>query len=126
MKLVIDTSVFIEFLRRKTGPLAILASEKRNDISELIIPTPVIYELWSGQSMQNAQIVKDTEAVFEDFHILELSPAIAKKAGELRRLKLVDGIDAMVAATTLLHGDYLVTLNTKHFNHIPGLKLWDI
>ena len=33
--------------------------------------------------------------------------------------------DAFIAATALAYGATLVTHNTKHFRHVPGLKLED-
>ena len=35
------------------------------------------------------------------------------------------GMDLMIAATALVHGQTLVTHNTPHYAHVPGLALAD-
>lgn len=120
---MIDTSVMIEHLRTGKGVLANLVKSKA-EIQVLLIPAAVIYEVWSGKSMNKTSEVKKVNRLLQDFELVELTFPIAQKAGELRRNGYCDGIDALVAATALEYKAFLATLNHKHFVKIPGLELW--
>jgi predicted nucleic acid-binding protein len=37
---------------------------------------------------------------------------------------LIGDIDLLIAATALVHGDTLLTRNVRHFQRIPGLRLY--
>ncbi len=125
--IIIDTSILIDFIRTKKGIFAELISFwENNEEAKLCIPTVVFYELWAGNSMS---LVKETKRVSEflaQFEVIPLSVEIAKQAGNLKRTKISDGIDAFIAATAIEHNALLATLNTKHFAKIPGLKLWSV
>ncbi len=126
MRVVIDTNIFIEYLRRQAGPLrSLLSPSQEYRVHTLIVPSVVVYELWSGKSMIDTKNQLLIEQLLSDFTVVDFSGTIAKKAGELRRAGFVDGVDAMVASTTLLTADSLCTLNTKHFQNIPGIRLWN-
>lgn len=64
---------------------------------------------------------------------VDLIPFGANCAAEYGRLRLAlermgrrtGETDAFIAATALAYGATLVTHNTKHFQHIPGLHLED-
>lgn len=123
-KIFVDTSVLIEFHRRGSGDFVKLLEFARINDVELAISVVVFFEFWSGRSMDNSQITKSAELFFEPFENYLVTPKIAKKAGEIRRHYGTDGMDAIIAATALEHGAQLATLNTKHFENIPRLVLW--
>ena len=56
----------------------------------------------------------------------ECAEAFGKLRGLLRRAgKAVAPMDLLIAATAISHGMTLVTHNTAHFRHVPGLVLDD-
>ena len=50
----------------------------------------------------------------------------ARVRSELESMgRTVGQIDPLIAATARVHGLTLVTHNTKHFEHVPGLEIED-
>ena len=127
MKLVIDSSIFIDYLRN--GPSAVRLFEKiEQQKPELFIPTIVIYELFSGMSAQNQLIRFKIADLIRHFKRIELTEQLAINAGDLFR-KLgsqIGSSDYIIAASALSLGAEIVTLNTKHFEKIPGINLYPI
>lgn len=116
MKVVIDASVVIHWLR--TGDDSLLAE---NDIS---IPTVTIAELFSGASAQTggSQRPKIVQ-ILKGWKQVKPSTEDAIFAGELRyKYKLSLG-DAFVAALAVEQNLPLLTLDSRAFKKIPGLKL---
>ncbi len=50
---------------------------------------------------------------------------IACLSGEIRRNYGINGLDAIIAATTIDNQAKLLTLNKKHFKMIRGLKFYE-
>lgn len=122
-KIVIDTSIFIDEIRTGKGQLSVLVEQAPEDVF-LVVPTIVIYELHSGFSMERTNVRRRVSDLYRDQEKIDLEEVIAEEAGRLKRKNIIDGNDAVIAATTLLHADYLATLNVKHFQKVPGLKIW--
>jgi predicted nucleic acid-binding protein len=61
------------------------------------------------------------------FEVQDLTWNIAKRAGELYRngTHHMEFPDYIIAATALISGAQVVTLNRKHFSQIPDLQLFD-
>lgn len=125
MKIVIDTSVYIDYLRSKKGLYI--------DLMELghkhtfYTPTIVIQELWSGKSMGDPEVEKIVDRMIKPTKVIGLSKQVAKKSGDLIRKNLVsDPEDAIIAATSLLLEAFLATHNTKHFKKVKGLRLFTL
>ena len=55
--------------------------------------------------------------------MLPLSEVVVGQAVKLRQIRKMSLGDALVAATTLVHGRMLVTRNTKDFEWVAGLRL---
>lgn len=55
--------------------------------------------------------------------ILPLSDNIVHQTITIRKLYKIKLPDAIIAATALVHGLYLITRNTTDFSKIPGLNL---
>ena len=47
------------------------------------------------------------------------------KAGLQKSGHTIDDMDLLIAATAIAQNMVLVTHNTKHFEHIPGIRLVD-
>ena len=126
MKIVVDTSILIDYLRGGTKWEHLL-SEVEKDI-EIYLPTIVVFELFSGKSSHKPQASRDIVDFIKYFQRIELTEEIAKKAGELYRdvSKTLQVPDYIVAASALDIGGTVVTLNKKHFAQIPHLSLYPL
>lgn len=126
MKLVIDTSVLIDFLRGGIiGKELFDKVEKQN--CELFIPTIVIFELFSGASSKNPLVKTKIITFIQNFKHIELTEELATRAGELYRQigKHIGPQDYIIAASALDLGATVLTLNRKYFEQIPGLKIYE-
>ncbi len=65
------------------------------------------------------------ETFFDAAPILSLSQSVLEEAVKLRQIKKMTLGDSLVAGTALLHNLTLVTRNTKDFDWIPGLSLFN-
>jgi len=123
-KLLLDTSIIIDFLRRNDKEHSILyriAKEKYALYTSIITHT----ELYAGKSVwENIDARKELQTLFSGLSVLPLESGISEKAGEIRARYNTDLLDAIVAASALVHSVELVTLNRKHFQAIDGLSLF--
>ena len=127
MKLIIDSSVLIDSLRGgKTGNLLFHNIEIQD--ADVFIPTIVIFELFSGRSSKNFLIRTKIANLIRSFKRIELTEEIAVRAGELYGQvgKHIGVSDYIIAASALQIGAKVVTLNSKHFEHIPTLSLYPL
>jgi predicted nucleic acid-binding protein len=66
---------------------------------------------------------------FEEFFaaatVLPLSDPVVQRAVQLRQCRKMSLGDALVADTALVHGRKLVTRNTKDFDWVAGLSLFN-
>jgi tRNA(fMet)-specific endonuclease VapC len=122
--MVIDTSIFIEYLRasnkHKTTLFALL-----ND-QEFYISSISIYELHMGAT--NQQKKKDIQLLTENLTVLEFNEITAIKASEIYhelrvKNKMIEFRDIFIAATCIVNDLPIKTLNHKHFNRIKDLLI---
>lgn len=78
-----------------------------------------------GYHLLTAAEAEPLEEFFANTLLLGLGPAVLDEAVKLRRQRKMTLGDSLVASTARLHGCTLVTRNTKDFDWIPGLKLFD-
>ncbi|MEK9171177.1 MAG: type II toxin-antitoxin system VapC family toxin [Patescibacteria group bacterium] len=124
-KVVIDTSIIIDFTRAGTGQLPDLIEAAKSDEIELFIPTVVILELWIGKSMQQSKNTAAAEKLFSGIKRIDLVESIAKLAGKLLRKNLLTGpMDAVIAASALELNAKLATGNRRHFEKVKNLRLF--
>ncbi len=125
MKIIFDTSIFIDYLRGgKTGDKLFDQIEKQN--AQLYIPTIVIYELFSGKSTRDSSVRMKIAKMIQNFKRIDLTEDIAMKAGELYRElgKHIGPQDYIIAASAFSINASILTQNTKHFAQIPGVVLY--
>ena len=70
------------------------------------------------------------EQFLSEIEILLLEPKSSKKAAEIFESlssegQTVDALDVMIAAIVITNKESILTLNRKHFERIPGLKVID-
>lgn len=124
-KLLLDTSVIIDFLRRKEKEDTLLYKLSSEDLYVSIVTHT---ELYSGKSVwEKNEARKELEALFSGITILPLLPVISKAAGKIKAYNHDRSLlDCIIASTALTQAIELVTLNTKDFETISELKLFQI
>lgn len=120
MKIIIDTSILIDYLRTKD-----LNSEyaKLKTKNELIISLITIAELYSGKSAKKEKQKEIIEKILESLEIIIPDIHLAKEAGKLRAEYQLSLGDAFIAALALNINVPLATLNVRDFRQIDGLKV---
>jgi hypothetical protein len=112
-----DSNILIYAAKPKFPQLKELLKE--NDIA--------VSELTRLEVLGYHQITEDAKtffnAVFSIVTILPINKGVVDKAIELRQAKNMKIADSIIAATSLLHCNGLITRNTDDFKNIAGLTL---
>lgn len=121
---ILDTSIFIEYLRAKDKSKTVLFGLSDNVVLSLSAVT--YYELLMGAT--NGAKKEDIRLLTEDLAILPFSFDIAEKAATIfndlkQKNKLIEFRDIFIAATAISNQLPLKTLNIKHFERIKNLIL---
>ena len=122
--LVIDTGIFIEYLRKTEKSKTILASLP-ND-SSLFVSAVTVYELMMGATTDQKK--KDVEILLEGISILPFDEEVSLKAAEIyhnlrRRNLIIEFRDIFIAATAIIFQLPIKTLNKDHFQRVEALEL---
>jgi tRNA(fMet)-specific endonuclease VapC len=122
--MVIDTSIFIEYLRSKDRTNTALAKLPTETV--LYVSSITAFELYSGATDLKKR--QDIDTLLQGVFILPLNTDIAKNAGFIyqdlrRRGNMIEVTDILIAATALENDLPIKTLNTNHFQRIPGLVM---
>lgn len=123
--MVIDTGIFIEFLRKKDKTKTTLYSLP--EIAQIAISSVTLYELFMGATDESK--MKDVRVLTEDLMVLPFDEQVAKKSGEIyhqlrKTNKLIEFRDIFIAATCLVYEMPLKTLNQKHFERVSNLVIF--
>jgi tRNA(fMet)-specific endonuclease VapC len=122
--MVIDTSIFVEYLRSKDRTNTALAKLPTETV--LYVSSITAFELYSGAT--DIKKRQDIDTLLQGVFILPLNTDIAKNAGFIyqdlrRRGNMIEVTDILIAATALENDLPIKTLNTNHFQRIPGLVI---
>lgn len=123
MKILLDTSIIIDFVRQKEKQDTILhlLAYKQEKIYISIVTHS---ELHSGRSIwENKKAKKELDQIFSNIVVLPINIEISTLAGRIKAKKGIDLLDAIIAATAISNNIPLVTLNQKHFRSIEHLRL---
>jgi hypothetical protein len=126
MKVLLDTSVIIDVLRKLRGRHEFL--ELRKQAGDILACSAVtVAEVYAGMRPGEAAA---TEKFLEGLECIEVTQNIARQAGGSkyaweRKGVTLDIPDAIIAATTLNFNLYLATDNLRHFP-MPDIKLLDL
>lgn len=122
-KILLDTSVIIDFLRRHDKERTLLYTIADNDLYISVITHT---ELYSGRSIWEKDIIKESlEKVLSGLTILPLESDISQKAGYIKAYHHDNSLlDCIIAATAVTHNMHLATLNTKDFKKIEETQLF--
>jgi predicted nucleic acid-binding protein len=122
--MVIDTSIFIAYLRSKDRTNTALAKLPTETV--LYVSSITAFELYSGAT--DIKKRQDIDTLLQGVFILPLNTDIAKNAGFIyqdlrRRGNMIEVTDILIAATALENDLPIKTLNISHFQRIPGLVM---
>ncbi|MBI4078889.1 MAG: type II toxin-antitoxin system VapC family toxin [Candidatus Levybacteria bacterium] len=128
MKIVVDSSIIIDYLRGGKKWDDFISSAETEQDSQLLLPTIVIFELYSGTSTKSIRRLREMLYFISQFERIDLSERIARLAGKLSRdvKQRMQAPDYIIAASALAIGGTVVTLNRKHFELIPGISLYSL
>lgn len=120
--MVVDTSIFIEYLRSRDRENTALTNLPSDAVLHVSVVT--VFELYSGATDLSKKM--DIDTLLMGVFVLPLNAEIAKNAGfiyqDLRRKgKMIEVTDILIAATALGNNLAVKTLNVEHFQRIQGL-----
>ena len=120
--MVVDTSIFIEFLRAKDKTKTTLFLIPDNE--QIYISAVTYYELLMGASTPDK--IRDIKILIDEIPVLPFNEEVAEKSAanyhQLRQLnKMIEFRDIFIAATCLVYNLPVKTLNKKHFDRIQEL-----
>ncbi|AEG61983.1 type II toxin-antitoxin system VapC family toxin [Desulforamulus ruminis] len=123
MKVIFDTNIIIDHLKRLPQAQEQLRHVE-NGVYEGYVSTITIMELLSAPRISEERHEK-IRSLLEIFEHIPVDRKIAAAAGKLlstyHASHGLNAMDALIAATALVHESVLFTLNKKHFRFIEGL-----
>lgn len=126
---LLDTSIVIDAIRRRPGPLLQKLSAEK---SRLATSTVVVYELYYGAHRHRDP--RRARAQVDDFiqlvGVLELDIAAAEHAADIRarlagRGTPIGPYDLLIAGQARARGLVVVTANAGEFERVEGLRVED-
>jgi predicted nucleic acid-binding protein len=119
---LIETTVLVDAGRGREYAQAWLSSVPPEARKVSLV---TVAELLAG--CRNRREERRVERELASYAVVELEASIARAGLDLyRRFRLSHGIgflDCLIAASAIYHGLCLATLNVKHFEPLPGLKV---
>ncbi len=124
-RVLVDTSVIIDFLRRKNKEDSIFYQLFSKEENKPVIALVTISELWAGKGMELRGTAAKVNRLIGNIEVLVPDLAVAKMTGKI--LRQVDYTiafqDAQIAAFAKREKLSVLTLNQKDFRKVKGLKL---
>jgi len=123
-KLMIDTSILIDYFRKKDKSKSRLVSHFR-EYDKIFISTITEFEIFNGASEAHKEF---WETLLASLIVLDFNRVAARQSAKTivqlkSKRKTIDEPDLFIAATAIAYGLRLDTLNTKHFIDIENLNL---
>lgn len=125
---ILDTDILVDHARGRRETLKKLLRLQEKGKIEIIVPSVVIFEFYSGSSLENKNIFDQAEILFSQFRIVSVDELIAKLAAEINRknnlYQEIGAVDLLVGATAIYYSGLVATRNKKDFQKIPGIEFW--
>ena len=124
----IDTDWLADYLASKPAAVSLLTMLEPQGLAISLVTYGEIYEgIYFGRNPAAAE--REFKQFLRRAPVLPLNRTImrdfARLRGDLRRRgQIIMDPDILIAATALHFDRVLVTRNLRHFNRIPGLKLY--
>jgi hypothetical protein len=117
---LVDTDVMIDFLRGHPKAIALIQAHS----SRIILSSIVAAELYAG--VNGDEELNTLDSLISLFRVVPVTPGLARAAGihkkDYAKSHGVGLADAIIAATAESENAELLTLNTKHYPMLKGLK----
>jgi predicted nucleic acid-binding protein len=117
---LVDTDVMVDFLRGNPHALKIIL----NNLESIALSSIVVAELYAGVKGEREMGILG--GLISVLRVIPVTKELAKSAGLLKMNYMkthgVGLADAIIAATTESENASILTLNTKHYPMIKGLK----
>lgn len=125
-KLMVDSTILIDYFRKTDKANSRLVSHFKS-FDRLYISSVTEFEVINGATKAHLQF---WDGMLEKFVVLNFDSKAARQAAEIvaqlkTKRKTIDKPDLFIAATAVVHGLTLDTLNIKHFIHIDKLNLME-
>lgn len=123
---LVDTGVLVRHLRGQKRFVQLLRHASSRERLAMSVITRL--EICVGMRDQETHATPKLLARFQNY---DLDQWIADRAGDLIKIsrkahRQLTVPDAIIAATAVQHNLTLITLNTKDFHQLPGLRLYPI
>jgi predicted nucleic acid-binding protein len=113
---IFDTSILIDWLRRRPQALAEIERYAKHRISRITWT-----EVLAGEPLETRGNVQRLIAGFE---VIEVDARIATAAADIRSRTRMKLLDALILATAQVSGAILITRNTRDFPvTMPGIRV---
>lgn len=123
--MVIDTCILLDFMAGKNK--AVTAKVERLLLeAKAAISVITVFELLRG--VESEKYIAQRKELINLCTILDLTPPISQRASDIythlkKKCLSIHTEDILIAATALHWHHTVITLNTKDFSRVPGLKL---
>lgn len=122
-RILVDTTILIDFLRKKNKENALLWKFKEIYKNLSISPFSV-FELYAGAI--DDRKINDVKSLLKWLDVIEFNEEIAELAGNIfialkKQNNIIDYRDLFIGTTAVFHNLEVATLNTNHFKNIPNL-----
>lgn len=125
---ILDTSIIIDHLRRPPRESYLFKlTEKKLPKESLALSIISVQELYEGQSTKDVKREDVMLSTINSMKILPYTFEVAQLAGEITRdlNRPIEMADAAIAASAVINGCQLATLNKKDFVGIRDLEIID-
>ncbi len=125
--ILVDTSIIIEFLRKKKKQNTYLWKVKELGLN-CFISAITVFELYAGAITERHK--QDLKKLLRWIEIIPFTKEIAECSAEIyKELKLdnqlIEFRDIFIGATALEMDFSIITLNEAYFKRIKGIKIYD-
>ncbi len=124
---ILDTNIIIDHIRQPEAKDTHLMKIAQKVAKEnLAISVITIQEFYEGRSTRNKEMEEYLLATISPLKILPYNYEVAQLAGEIARdlNQPIELADSAIAATAIINGAFLFTLNKKHFRNIKELNFY--
>lgn len=121
---VVDTSVIIDHLRQRSSDSHLVSLVQKKGDETFAISVISIQELYEGKSTREENEEGILLEMVNAMQILPYTFEIAELAGKIARdfKQPLEFADSVIAATSIVNGAKLSTLNKQDFKSIPDLE----
>ncbi|WP_225865676.1 type II toxin-antitoxin system VapC family toxin [Dyadobacter aurulentus] len=122
--MVIDTGIFIEYLRKADKSRTVLASLPNE--ASLFVSAVTVYELMIGATSEEKK--NDVRLLLDGIPVLPFTEKVAVNAAEIyhqlrRRNQMIEFRDIFIAASAITFHLPVKTLNLEHFQRVENLTV---